>query len=368
MGLVRVVKHVAARLVDQREVKVSALPGVAHGPLRHERSDQLTLVEVGFGKRLEHRSVVCGPSIALSGERALPDAGAGLTVQAFERAVERLGAAHQASEQVCMLRRPQHGVTEVARAQRPQIPIALLPHGVRRLIEHEEFVLKAAAQSQTNVGELLQENVETAARTQRVGTTVRDELAEKERTALTLEPTLGGDHQSVSGVRKAGVPAGQRLLAAKALVQHVVDVPTEHAVAEAPALAEHAFELVERDVLAPHDPVDVRQPELDVLGTARSVRCHLLGQLVRHTCRSVAVDKYEDNLFHSPELRTRGGRRIAQPNRSDEEKVHIFQCPTVEVLSARAGSNAIKPGCHTNFTLVNNQVSSHLPARLGVPG
>src|SRR5688500_3461271 len=51
----------------------------------------------------------------------------------------------------------------------------------------------------------------------------------------------------------------------RVIVEDVADIPAENDIAEAEALVDHVPELLERNELAPQDPVDVEPSDLDLL-------------------------------------------------------------------------------------------------------
>ena len=89
-----------------------------------------------------------------------------------------------------------------------------------------------------------------------------DEVHEERRgVGLRGDDAKGVEVDQRVSVRVAGVPSGDL----RVVVEDVADVPAEDDVAEAEARLGDAPELVERDVLAAEDAVDVEAADLDLL-------------------------------------------------------------------------------------------------------
>ncbi len=86
------------------------------------------------------------------------------------------------------------------------------------------------------------------------------EVEEKEgRAVLVRQTALGPEVDLVTGIRKSGVPAGEP----GPVVELVIDVPTQDAITEAGPVLEDGAELLEADVLAAVDSVDVGEGKFD---------------------------------------------------------------------------------------------------------
>ena len=87
------------------------------------------------------------------------------------------------------------------------------------------------------------------------------ELADEVRASFLGKPTLGVHHQAVGGVGETGMPARVATL----VIELVVNIPAEDAIAEATALLHQGLELLQAHHLAANHAIDVGQPNLDPL-------------------------------------------------------------------------------------------------------
>ncbi len=137
--------------------------------------------------------------------------------------------------------------------------MTLLKHRVRRLVEHEEFVLESGVGLEPHVLRALHRAPQHRARAQRLGLT--GELAEEEQHVF-LEGNLSARirQHSHRRVRVAGVPAGE----VDVVVELVVGIPAEHYVAETEAAVEGGEKFLPCHVFAAQNAVDVEHTHLDV--------------------------------------------------------------------------------------------------------
>ena len=253
-------EHVLAGAVQQGEMIVAALPGVVHRPLRHERGHKAPRLEERFGEGLEQGRPVRGFKAVGGFQGRLPHARAGLAMQALERHPKVRAVAQQRLEHLGVGRHPQHRIAEVPRRERFQIPVALLAHAGRRFLEHEQLVFEPGPHGEAVALGAFEHAPQHGARAQRVvAAVVAGELAHEVRRAAGQRP-FGGTDEAIAGVRKAAVPASEGALA-KALVEDVVHVPTEYAVAETTILGAQALQLAGTHELAAQHAVDIRQAE-----------------------------------------------------------------------------------------------------------
>ena len=288
LGRVRA-ELVVAGAVHEGEVEVAALARVIHGPLGHERRHGAAFGEEGLGEGLEEGCPVGALRTVGGGEGRFPHARAGFTVQALQRRANVFAIVHQRLEPLGVRAGAQHRIAEVARRQRPQVAIRLFADGVGRLVEHEQLVFEAGGEHEAQAIRDGQRPPQRGTGADGVvrGAIGRLELADEVGHTLVWQPALGVHQQAVLGVREAGVPAGE----VAAVVELVVDVPAEHAVAEAATLAQDAGELLQAHVLAANHAVDVRQAELHLAGAALPIagdlRFHFLHGLIAPTCGTV---------------------------------------------------------------------------------
>ena len=91
---------------------------------------------------------------------------------------------------------------------------------------------------------------------------------------------FAGRQQAVAGVGEAGVPAGE--VTWGGVVELVVHVPAEHAVAEPTAASEQSGELLQADELAAQHAVDVREAQQHLPHAALRVGFELRRKGFRH--------------------------------------------------------------------------------------
>ena len=275
-----VVEQIVALRIEEREVTVAALSRVVHRPLGHEGGNPLTPGEVHLAERLEEVGLVRGSDRIGRFESRFPDTGTGLAVQAFHRATQCGAIIHQPIEQVCLSRGTQHRVTEVPGRQRRQVPESFLLQGVGRLVEYEKLVLEAHPDIDVQLPGKPQNAPQRGARAQRMVVRIigTHEFADEVGDTLILEPALGLAQQSVRCIRKSGVPAGK----GRVVIQLVVDVPAEHAVAEPTAFLHHGSELFEADVLASNHTIEVGKAQLYTAHATIVIVLELRRQRVGH--------------------------------------------------------------------------------------
>ncbi|MNY28236.1 hypothetical protein D3C86_1621970 [compost metagenome] len=150
-------------------------------------------------------------------------------------------------------------VAEPVRGEGFEVAIALLPRRLVGFIEHEEFVFQRREGIEAHRLATLDHSPQRGARANRFSGLGK--LADKQQHAVLEGNIAAGVRQHPHRrVRVAGVPAG----VAGVVVELVLDVPTEHHVAEGEAAVQGGEELAAAQVLAAHHPVVVEHPDLDV--------------------------------------------------------------------------------------------------------
>ena len=167
----------------------------------------------------------------------------------------------------------QHRVAEVAGRKRSQIAVALGADALRRFVEHEQLVLEAGLGGTTERLGSRQHAAQYRAGANGVVAAVGGgELADEIGRAV-FQGAFTGYQQSVAGVREAAVPASDRVAPERprTLVELVVHVPAEHAVAKAAAVLQQARELLQAHELAAQHAVCVCQAQHHLAHAALSV-------------------------------------------------------------------------------------------------
>ncbi len=194
-------------------------------------------------------------------------------MKTFQIAVERLGKVHEARELVGLAAGPQQGVAEVSRGQRAQVSVTLVPHRVRRLRKDEKLVLEPRLQREPMPSEPAQHGLQQRSWAKRMRSPVAiHELADEERASFVGQPALAVGHQAILRIGETGMPAG----VGAGIVELVVHVPAENAIAEAATLLHQRGELREADILAANDAIDVGQPQLDTAHPPLAISRELL--------------------------------------------------------------------------------------------
>ena len=86
------------------------------------------------------------------------------------------------------------------------------------------------------------------------------ELGDKVRTLLFRQPAFAFHQQSIASIRKTTVPAG----IGTRIVELVVDIPTEYAVAEPSLFVHEPSKLLQTHIFAADHPIDICQAELNL--------------------------------------------------------------------------------------------------------
>ena len=227
-----------------------------------------TLREEGLRERLEQRRPVGRFQALGHGERRLPNTRSRFAVQPLQGQAEICAVVHEPLENLRVARSTQHRVAEVARRQGLQVAKALVANAIGILVEHEQFVLETGLRDESGTFRPTQDPAQQRAGTHAVIAAVRRrELADEIGSTRLRQRSFTVHEQPVAGVREPGVPPRDRT----AVVELIVHIPAEYAVAEPAALGEQTSELVEADVLAAQHPVDVRQTEHGLARAARFV-------------------------------------------------------------------------------------------------
>ena len=206
-------------------------------------------------------------------ESGLVDAGPGLGVEALDLDVEGIEPILQRVHQRRILAGAQPGVAEHSRAERREVRVALGAHRLGRLAKEKELVLARHLHRETHrtrplvdaLEELARRNEERLAR-------LRFEIEQEGgRPRLPRDDAEGGQVDGRADIGISGVPPGD----GGVVVQLVRHVPPEDDVAEAEPSFGRAPELLQGQVLAAQDAVDVESADLHL---AHAVLLELVAQ------------------------------------------------------------------------------------------
>ena len=139
--LLGVVEHRLAVLALEADVDVAALAGPVVGPLGHEGRHQAAALRQHFHEGLEQGGAVGALERLVEGEGGLENARAGLGVQALDRHAHLFAGVEDLVIELGPDRAAYHRIAEIAGRHRRQVAEALFADALRRLVEHEEFVL-----------------------------------------------------------------------------------------------------------------------------------------------------------------------------------------------------------------------------------
>ena len=246
--------------LGQRAVNVARLARPVARPFRHEGRHPSAALRQNFRHRLEQRRLVGSGKRVVHLDGGFEHAGAGFGVKALELHVHRAAGVEQFVIELGVNRRPQHRIAVESRRDVPEVAIALLAHGMRRLVEQEELELDRAQHVVSHVLGPLQHAAQRPARADVL--VLAGEFAEHQRQIVFKRQQPGRLRQQAHrGVRIGGMPARHR----DVVVQLIVAVPAQHHVAEAEALLQRRQEFVAAHVFAAHDAIDVEHADLDVI-------------------------------------------------------------------------------------------------------
>ncbi len=243
---------------------MAALTRVVVRPFRHEGGHQAVLLRERLGERLEQKRLVAGRRRIVHGKRGLQHARPGLGVQAFDGHVHALAHVEQLAIEVALDRAAQNRIPEIAGRPVLHVAVVLGAHGVRRLAEHEEFVLQRGIGIESHVRRAIDHAVQQAARTDGGGIALEFRQEQQHVFAagalFQRETARALRHDAHFCVGVCGVPAG----VPGVVVELIVQVPPQHHVAEREPGTQHAQEFVAPQVLAQHDAVHIGQADLDM--------------------------------------------------------------------------------------------------------
>ena len=189
---------------------------------------------------LEQRRAVGGFEGIAVAQRGFEHAGPGLRVQALDRKAHGFAELEQLMVEIRMHGASQHRVAEGSRRHGLQLPIALLAHGLRRLLEQEELEFRGGADARVP----WRPPARARAAARRAGRPIRRLRRIRRGTSAVLGSNgmfaLGLRQHPHHGVGIGGVPAGE----VRVVVQLIVRVPAQDHVAEPEMLVERRQELV----------------------------------------------------------------------------------------------------------------------------
>ncbi len=233
MRLGRIVEGAVARGGAQRNVQMAALARNAVGPLRHERRHQAVALRENLGVGLEKSRAIGGLEGIAIGEGGFENPGSRLGVQSLDRKSHGLAEIEQLVIEIRLHGTSEHRVAECPGGHGLQLPVTLVAHGLRRLLEHEEFEFRRGAHQIPHARSPLEHAPQCAARADRFR--APGKLSQKKRRfrfEWNVPPGRGQDTHGGIGI--GGVPAGERGV----VIELVVRVPAEDHVAKSEILIE----------------------------------------------------------------------------------------------------------------------------------
>jgi hypothetical protein len=207
-------------------------------------------------------------------DRHFVDARAGLGVQPLDRHAEGEHLVHQRVHELAVAVHAQERIAEHAWRDRLRIDAALGGPRLRRLEEVEPLELHPAHRNEPHLLGAREDALQGLARADRRRRVVGLTNSPRKKGTLPSHGTvpLRREVEARERIRKAVLPAGER----RVVVGLVADVPAEDDVAEAEAAGRRglggAEELVDVQVLAAQDAVDVADRDLDLAAAALADR------------------------------------------------------------------------------------------------